>query len=240
MRYVAALGIPLLALLSFTLVTAWTGPTASPPNGNVAPPINVGTAQQVKNGTIGVNGLVVFGNSLLGGFADSDAYLNFGATTGSSGYGIRDNNGLLEFKNSSSTWQSLQSVLWNLCGGPCGGTSNWTASGNNIYNTNSGNVGIGTANPAEKLDLGGGNIKMGYEQVSGAGGLVSPKTIGGDLARCSAGKKVIGGGCLSNWYMTHITQSYPSSDSTWYCAAYNTDSSAASTIYAYAICANMK
>ena len=55
MRYVAALGIPLLALLSFTLVTAWTGPTASPPNGNVAPPINVGTAQQVKNGTIGVN-----------------------------------------------------------------------------------------------------------------------------------------------------------------------------------------
>ena len=67
-----------------------------------------------------------------------------------------------------------------------------------------------------------------------------PKTIGGDLARCSVGENVIGGGCLSNCYMTHITQSYPSGDLTWYCAAYNMDSSQASTIYAYAICANMK
>ena len=39
----------------------------------------------------------------------------------------------------------------------------WTTSGNNIYNTNSGNVGIGTTNPIEKLevfDTGGGGIKV--------------------------------------------------------------------------------
>ncbi len=34
----------------------------------------------------------------------------------------------------------------------------WTTSGNNIYNTNFGNVGIGTTNPGAKLELGGGNI----------------------------------------------------------------------------------
>ena len=122
-RYVAALGIPLLALLSFTLVAAWSGPPSSPPNGNVAPPINVGATDQVKDGKIGVGGLVVFGNSLFGGSANSNAYLNFGATSGSSGYGIRDNNGLIEFKNSSSTWQSIQSILWTLCGGTCGNGS---------------------------------------------------------------------------------------------------------------------
>ena len=81
-RYVAALGIPLLAFLSFTLVAAWTGPTQAPPDGNVAAPINVGTTGQVKNGGLGVNTLTVFGNSLFGGSTGSNAYLNFGATAG--------------------------------------------------------------------------------------------------------------------------------------------------------------
>ena len=35
----------------------------------------------------------------------------------------------------------------------------WTASGSNIYNTNSGNVGIGITTPTEKLTV-GGNIKL--------------------------------------------------------------------------------
>ena len=120
-RYVVALGIPLLALLSFTLVTAWTGPTAPPPGNNVAAPINVGTTDQVKNGGLGVNSLAVFGNSLFGGSTGSIAYLNFGTTVGELGYGIRDNGGLLEFKNSGGSWQSIQNILWTLCGGDCGG-----------------------------------------------------------------------------------------------------------------------
>ena len=75
-RYVVALGIPLLALLSFTLVTAWTGPTAAPPGNNVAAPINVGTTDQVKSGGLGLNSLAVFGNSLFGGSTGSNAYRN--------------------------------------------------------------------------------------------------------------------------------------------------------------------
>jgi hypothetical protein len=66
--------------------------------------VNLGTAPQTKNGTLGVNGLAVFGNTLLGGVAGSNAYLNFGATSGTGGYGIRDNAGVIESKNSGGSW----------------------------------------------------------------------------------------------------------------------------------------
>ena len=40
------------------------------------------------------------------------------------------------------------------------GTGLWLANGNDIYNSNSGNVGIGTTNPSDKLEVQGGNIKI--------------------------------------------------------------------------------
>ena len=42
-------------------------------------------------------------------------------------------------------------LAWQGVGG--GGGSNWTVSGSNIYNSNSGNVGIGLTNPLYKLDV---------------------------------------------------------------------------------------
>ena len=109
-----------LVLLSVTSALAWTGPTQTAPNGNVSAPINVGTTDQVKNSALGINGLAVFGNSLL----QASSYLNWGATAGTSGYGIRDNAGILEFKNSGGTWASIQSIVTTLCGGVCGGADN--------------------------------------------------------------------------------------------------------------------
>lgn len=56
------LKIILLLLITFGLcisvrsILAWTVPTATPPNWNMAAPINTGSAAQVKDGSLGVNG----------------------------------------------------------------------------------------------------------------------------------------------------------------------------------------
>ena len=120
-------GIGVLGIVSATLAFAWNEPTAAPPGNNAPAPINVGTTNQVKNGRLGVNALAVFGSSLFGGSTGSNAYLNFGATSGESGYGIRDNAGLLEFKNSGGNWQSIQNILYTMCGGECGGRVGWVS-----------------------------------------------------------------------------------------------------------------
>lgn len=115
---------------------AWTDPTGSPPTNNVAAPINVSTNAQEKFGGLYISDLLegdslaVYGNTILGG---SNRYLNFGTTAGDAGYGIRDNAGTMQYKNSAdSSWTNLG-----------GGGTLWLASGNNVYNTNSGNVGVG-------------------------------------------------------------------------------------------------
>jgi hypothetical protein len=142
-RSTLLISVSVLALAPL-IAFSWTGPTAPPPTNNVAAPVNVGGVAQYKAGNLGLDGLAVFGNSLLSGTTGSNAYLNFGTTTSITGYGIRDNAGLLEFKNSGGPWASLQSTIFTLCGGgACGGGGSWATSGNNIYNNNTGNVGIG-------------------------------------------------------------------------------------------------
>ncbi len=86
---------------------AWTGPTSAPPNGNISAPINVGTTDQIKNAGLGINSLAVFGNAILSG---TSRYLNFGTTAGPGGYGIRDNAGTMEFKNSGGSWGAFLST----------------------------------------------------------------------------------------------------------------------------------
>src|SRR3989344_4708849 len=90
--------------IAASLVLAWTGPTQAPPNGNVSAPINVGTTDQVKNAGLAMNALAVFGNAIISG---TSRYLNFGTVAGSSGYGIRDNAGSMEFKRSGGSWNAI-------------------------------------------------------------------------------------------------------------------------------------
>lgn len=98
---------------------------------------------RVGIGTTTLSGLLTVGTttpSLIVGsdgnvlFA-SDIYLNFGSTSGSEGYGFRDNTGTVEYKNSGGSWAGIGS------GG--GGGSNWnlTVSQNALKATSSG-VGI--------------------------------------------------------------------------------------------------
>ena len=122
-------------LFSVQAVYAWTGPSGTAPNNNVSAPINVGSTDQIKNAAIGVNGLAVFGNSLL----QAASYLNWGATSGTNGYGIRESGGALEFKNSGGSWQTLQAIVSGLVGsgivgpqgpaGPAGATGATGATG---------------------------------------------------------------------------------------------------------------
>jgi hypothetical protein len=54
------------------------------------------------------NVLTVLGDALINNSTISTPrYLNFGTANGSSGYGIRDNAGTLEFKNSTGAWSSI-------------------------------------------------------------------------------------------------------------------------------------
>src|SRR3989338_7189740 len=95
------------AIFSSIVAFAWTGPTQTAPNGNVAAPINVGTTDQTKNAALGVNSLAVFGNAII---STVGGYVNFGTTAGSGGYGIRDNSGTMEYKNNAGTWTGLGSL----------------------------------------------------------------------------------------------------------------------------------
>lgn len=100
--------------------------------------------------------------------------------------------------------------------------------------TSQGNLGIGTEAPTERLDLAGGNIKMGYQ-------IVTANSTGNSSqvqVFCPTGKKVLGGGCgfsgeTSN---TGIVNSYPSNDVGWNCGWNNLGQ----VVTAYAICANIR
>ncbi|MDB5238364.1 MAG: hypothetical protein JWM46_634 [Candidatus Kaiserbacteria bacterium] len=126
------LSVTLLAgLLLSGSASAWTGPTASPPSANVSAPLNVSTADQLKHGWIGLDSLSIFDHMIISGAVNSPntvRYLNFGSTWDAAGYGIRDNAGTLEFKNSGGSWTSLQSTIYNYCADEgCGGsTPDWT------------------------------------------------------------------------------------------------------------------
>ncbi len=143
-----SLCIVLISGVSFAL--AWTGPTQTPPNGNVSAPINIGTTAQVKNGGLSVNSLAVFGNTIISGVS---RYLNFGTTAGATGYGIRDNAGVMEVKSSGGSWLGLLSGS---------GTTNYlpkltaarTIGTSQIFD-NGTNVGVGTTSPAQKFSVAG-------------------------------------------------------------------------------------
>ena len=93
----------------------------------------------------------------------------------------------------------------------------------------SGNVGIGTTNPSQTLDLGGGNIAMGYQ-------IVTTSASGSSAtASCPAGKQVLGGACellSGNANLQNTTVS-----STSYTCLYN---GSPGSVQAQAVCANIR
>jgi hypothetical protein len=104
----------------------------------------------------------------------------------------------------------------------------WTNNAIRMTIIANGSVGIGTTSPAEKLDLGGGNIKMGYQHVT------NNCASGTDcVATCPAGKYVLSGGCwlTSTWAPM---QHEPLGNNAWHCM------SNGSAVRVTAICANIR
>lgn len=148
------LGTILGSLVSVAVVSAWTAPTGAPPTANVSAPINVGNVNQVKSSNLAVNGLAVFGDTLL----QASSYLNWGATAGTTGYGVRDNAGVMEIKNSGGSWSPIGSSASTLGGS---GTATYvpkftaaTTLGNSLITDTGSSVGIGIASaPNGTLDV---------------------------------------------------------------------------------------
>lgn len=169
-----------LVLAAPAVLFAWTGPSAAPPSSNTLAPINIGTSDQVKDGGLSLNSLAIFGNTLLSGTTN---YLNFGTVAGTSGYGLRNNSGIVEFKNSGGSWTSMAS-LYGVGGS---GTTNYipkfTAAstiGNSLIYDSGTNVGIGTALPTQRLDVQGGAIRQNINTTYDVWYQGGASTAGGD------------------------------------------------------------
>jgi len=159
----------LAVLIGFALISAhavaWTGPTAAPPGGNTAAPLNVGSEQQFKPGIVGANIVNIYGSA---------QYLNFGNLTGASGFGLRNDGGVIQFKHSGGVWSPLATNPWTLDGT----TLSYTA----------GAVGIGTSAPSSRLYVAGGSYPVNGGLANQAAFALGAQSIAADASIYSYGK----------------------------------------------------
>ena len=123
-------------------------------------------------------------------------------------------------------------------------TKNGAADGSSateVTVTDVGTVGIGTTPPAERLDLGGGNIKMGYSTNGNSHITVAAsqaaQSWSGYVTVCSGNGFVISASCWAGYpYMTCPW----SVNSSGQLAAFNCNGSGASNLSCNVICANIR
>lgn len=75
-------------------------------------------------------------------------------------------NGLLVFDNTTNSFWFYNGTAWTALN-TGGGSSKWNANGNDIYNNNGGNVGIGTTDPFNKLQV-QGNLVVNAPSIATA------------------------------------------------------------------------
>jgi len=120
--------------------------------------------------------LDVFGNIGL----TASYYINWGTTDGETGYGLRDNSGTIQYKNSGGAWSNFVTSSPDPLTGTAGQTITFGANGSQaatsilyIDSTNN-KVGVGTTTPSSTLDvagtLGGYGLALTAHSSSGSSG----------------------------------------------------------------------
>ncbi|MCB9839527.1 tail fiber domain-containing protein [Candidatus Nomurabacteria bacterium] len=151
--------------------------------------VGIGTANPAAKLT--VNGSIL---------ASANSYLNFGATSGSAGYGIRDNAGTLQVKNSGGSWQNIGAAVWT----SASGILNMDAP-TDILRVNGANAYSYTTSVLVNGDLeqwnAGNNVPIGYGTFWQAGSTVSrSSTHYGNVGSYSAASTFAAG---SNGYQRY-------------------------------------
>ncbi|MDO8335777.1 MAG: FG-GAP-like repeat-containing protein, partial [Candidatus Saccharibacteria bacterium] len=120
--------------------------------------------------------LSVYGDVFIEG---DSRYVNFGTVVGTSGYGIRDNSGTLQIKNSGTEWTNVALIGTGNTGWVPRyyGNTNYLEATSTMYISNAGYVGIGVTNPTSQLAL-GGNIDMNNHDITEIGRLDVGSTYG--------------------------------------------------------------
>ena len=192
--------LPILVSLFFVVAViyaVWTEPEVAPPDGNVDAPLNVGSVSQQKIGPLILNtggaatGLIVDQGNVGIGTTNPGAKLEIAGQ-------IKITGGTPGAGQVLTTLDASGLATWEI---PAGGSGFWTASGANIYNLNSGNVGIGTASPSQKLhvSVSSGNVAQrlssgtnnAYWAVAGSSGSYSSIAVAGDVVLRSDGGDLI-------------------------------------------------
>lgn len=136
-------------LLFVAIVGAYNAPTASPPGGNVTPPVNTGSLQQVKSGNLVVNALGISSGGL--------GILSLGAIAT---VGNISTNGDLTAGTGNSIWT---------IGKTDAATGAWLRNdgSNAVLSTNVGNLYLGLGGSAGKMILIGNSISAAV-QITGS------------------------------------------------------------------------
>jgi hypothetical protein len=69
--------------------------------------------------------------------------------------------GLMVYDNTTNGFWFYNGAAWTQISGGGGGGGNWTIAGNDMYNSNTGNVGIGSTTPFAKLTVDGNTVVSG-------------------------------------------------------------------------------
>ncbi len=196
-----------VATLSASMLSAWAGPTATAPAGNVAAPINVGATDQVKDAGISVNSLAVFGSQYIEdklgiGRASPIVALDVNGTLrlGNGGEQCQAvSAGAVRYESASNALQYCDGSSWTSVGGGGGNLSaiRTFTSGTNVSYTPSDGV---SSIVVEVWGGGGGGAAHNY--LAGSGGGTSCFGTGATACASSVVSATGGGGGGTGAYPT--------------------------------------